>query len=708
MRRVACRRVVSCVVATMLLAFVSVAMLAQRPSRWRNVLREADEGFFKTAEASRVGDQLIDFQRVTGGWPKNVDMVTPLTEEARAKVLADKNRRDDSTTDNNATSLQMVFLARLYQATGEVRFRDAFRRGVEYLLSGQYANGGWPQFWPENRGYQVHITFNDNAMVNTMNLLKEVYEQHPPYQGDICGKALRKRASKAFDKGVECILRTQMVWKGELTVWCQQHDRKTFAPAPARAYELPSFCSQESAAILHLLMNLENPSKEVIRSVHAGMRWFDRYKLTGLRVVREHSGRETVDTRLEADPSAPPIWARFYDLERCEPYVCDRDGVPRRHLHEIGPERRNGYSWYSDRSAFLYEMYDAWADKYDPSGKVSISLSTPGANENGTIVMFRQSRPSESDYDAVVRPGESIQSAIDRAPSDGKKPFAILIKKGEYNEKVIIGKPNIVLVGEQRDSTRIVFAEVDKTIAQRERDGKKVGNGVIVIQEGADDCVISGLTVYNNYGTTVERTTTHQKSIYGRATRTIVLNCNVWADGNDALSLWAPGGDGMYYHADLDLRCPGVDFLCPRGWCYATRCRFYGDGRALIWHDGRGDKTKKLVITNSTFDSKSPAPLGRWHHDSQFILVKCHMSSNIKDANMAYAYADRVEDPCPWGVRTYYYGCTREGGHSGWLDDNLSGAEGSPEFHAVTAHWTFGERWDPESRIRELWRVLAY
>jgi len=82
------------------------------------------------------------------------------------------------------------------------------------------------------------------------------------------------------------------------------------------------------------------------------------------------------------------------------------------------------------------------------------------------------------------------------------------------------------------------------------------------------------------------------------------------ADGNDALSLWAPEG-GMYYHADLQLRCLGVDFLCPRGWCYATRCQLIGDGHALIWHDGHGDKDQKLVITNSQFDALRPTELGR-------------------------------------------------------------------------------------------------
>lgn len=55
---------------------------------------------------------------------------------------------------------------------------------MEYLLSGQYDNGGWPQFWPGMRGYQVHITFNDDAMVNTMEMLRDIYLQKAPYDGN--------------------------------------------------------------------------------------------------------------------------------------------------------------------------------------------------------------------------------------------------------------------------------------------------------------------------------------------------------------------------------------------------------------------------------------------------------------------------------------------------------------------------------------------
>ena len=676
---------------------------------FKQLMRETSPEFFQSEEARRIGNQLLLYQRVTGGWPKNIDMAKPLSDKEREKVLADKQKYNDSTTDNDATTQQMNFLARLYQSTKDVRYRDAFRQGVAYLLSGQYENGGWPQFWPEMRDYQIHITYNDDAMASTMMLLRDIAAQKEPYQGDLTDDQLRQQMTKAFDKGIECILNTQIVTDGELTVWCQQHDRETFLPAAARAFELPSYCTMESAMLTRLLMELPNPDERVKKAVHSAMRWFDKYKLTGYKVERTgHPGSADQNTKLVKDAAAQPMWARFYDLELCEPFVCDRDGVPRRHLEQIGAERRNGYAWYTDRPIMLYKRYQKWAKKYDPANKVDISLETKGANENGTIEWFRKPAKHTSDFDAVVKPGDKIQQAIEKAPAVPEKPYKILIRKGTYQQKVIIDRPNIVLVGEDRDSTILILAETAKTQKITEYHGKEVGNGVIVLQEGADDCIISGLTVYNNYDTTVEPgNTTHQMAIFGRGTRTIVINCNVWADGNDALSLWAKGG-GMYYHADLYLRCLGVDFLCPRGWCYATRCRFEGDGHAIIWHDGRGDKHQKLVIKDSWFDAKRPTPLGRYHHDSQFFLMNCRLSSQILDQNISYAYTDKVLDPCPWGQRAYYYNCHREGGDSGWLKNNLEQSEENPDFHGVTALWTFNKKWDPESRIRDLWNVLAY
>lgn len=354
--------------AVVILTNMTVMTFAARPI---DTLRRTDKEFLTSSEASRIGEQVLAYQRITGGWPKNVDMCRLHTPEEMEAVKSDHNRIDDSTTDNFATTTQLTFIAHMFQATHDERYRDAFLVGVEYLLSGQYDNGGWPQFWPNPEGYQVHITFNDGAMVNTLLLLRDVATNVYPYDGSLFDEDVRNRAMAAFDKGIECILATQIRVDGTPTVWCQQHDRETYAPASARSYELPSFCSQESAQIVSLLMQLPDPDDRVKAAVHGAMRWFDANKLTGFRLERTGKPKTPeADARLVADKEAGPIWGRFYDLENCEIFVCDRDGFPRKSLEEIGQERRTGYSWYNSYPADLYSVYDEWADRYDPAGKV--------------------------------------------------------------------------------------------------------------------------------------------------------------------------------------------------------------------------------------------------------------------------------------------------------------------------------------------------
>ena len=315
--------------------------------------------------------------------------------------------------------------------------------------------------------------------------------------------------------------------------------------------------------------------------------------------------------------------------------------------------------------------------------------------------------------DLVVAPGvpgcyNTINEAVQAAPERSEKPVIILIKNGIYREKVIIDRPRICLVGEDRDSTRIIFPELSSKRTIREFKGRPVGNGVVVLMEGADDCLLARMTIYNNYGSTVGPTTAHQMAVFGRATRTIIVNCNVWADGNDDVSLWAPGGNGMYYHADCDFRCPGVDFVCPRGWCYVTRCRFRGNGPAQIWHDGRGDESKKLVITDSRFDADSPCILGRYHHDSQFYLLNCTLTDKIVDHEIGYAYSDKVLDVLEWGNRVYMYNVKRDGGNYKWMKDNLQEAKGAPKPEDITPAWTFAGKWDPEAEVEALWPLIGY
>ena len=91
---------------TMLVMMAVLTASAQRGRGGRHLPTQENDDFYKTAEARRIGDQVLLYQRVTGGWPKNINMSRPLSDEERSEVLGDKQRRDDSTTDNGATSMQ--------------------------------------------------------------------------------------------------------------------------------------------------------------------------------------------------------------------------------------------------------------------------------------------------------------------------------------------------------------------------------------------------------------------------------------------------------------------------------------------------------------------------------------------------------------------------------------------------------------------------
>jgi len=284
------------------------------------------------------------YQRACGGWPKNYDRKKRLSAKERLAVLKARSNRD-ATIDNGATYTEIRLLAKAFQKTGDPRLAQAALRGVRYLLDGQYANGGWPQRFPHPRGYARYITFNDNAMIGVMTLLRDIAQGEAVFS--FVPEETRRRCREAAARGIDCILKCQIRVRGRPTVWCAQHDPVTFEPRPARSYELASFSGSESVGITRFLMQIERPSKRVIEAVEGAAAWFERAKLEGIRVKRAPAPGtpKGYDLKVVKDPTAPPMWARFYDLKSCRPIFCSRDGVPRRSLAEISYERRTGYSW---------------------------------------------------------------------------------------------------------------------------------------------------------------------------------------------------------------------------------------------------------------------------------------------------------------------------------------------------------------------------
>jgi PelA/Pel-15E family pectate lyase len=314
------------------------------------------DAWFQSDAGRTVVANVLSYQTAAGDWPKNTDCVSaPFTGEP-AKL--------HGTFDNSATTEELRFLARAINATQDALCAAAFLRGLDHILAAQYPNGGWPQRFPPGAGYDRYITFNDDTMVRLMNLLRDVATDQR-YQ--FVDAERRGRAAAGFDRGIECIVRCQVRVGDRLTVWCAQHDEVDLRPRPARTFELASLSGSESVRITRLLMSLDKPSPAAVQAIDAAIRWFDQAKLRGIR--QEYAddphapgGRNKI---VVEDKSAPPLWARFYDLTTERPIFVDRDGVPRDRLSDIGYERRNGYGWLGTWPEDLLETeYPAWCRRH--------------------------------------------------------------------------------------------------------------------------------------------------------------------------------------------------------------------------------------------------------------------------------------------------------------------------------------------------------
>ena len=329
---------------------------------WKYVATQMPDDWYGTAESVKVAENVLLYQRDIGGWPKNLPLHKPLTDPEKAKINDDKGL-NDAIFDNDATTTEMKFLARMYGKTKTQAYKDSFDRGLKFILDAQYGNGGWPMFYPLRQGYYTHITFNDNATYNILELLKDIFNRKPLYESIVSDNEIRD-SKRAFDKGINCILKTQIMVKGKLAVWCAQHDEKTLLPAKARSYELPSFSGAESCGLIKLLMEIENPSPAVIRAVNGAVEWLDSHRVKHCRIELFKNSDGKPDRRIVEDPNAADIWARFYDLDTELPYFCDRDGIKKNTMAEIGYERRTGYNWATDAPSEILDKYPAWNAKW--------------------------------------------------------------------------------------------------------------------------------------------------------------------------------------------------------------------------------------------------------------------------------------------------------------------------------------------------------
>jgi pectinesterase len=633
------KRIKASIIIALLIVFSSNAQ-GQKEQKWSSIIRDNESSWFNTNDAKAIAENVLLYQRNIGGWPKNIQMQKTLTADEKQKLIALKSDPKETTTDNGATCQEMLFLSKIYAQIPDERYKNAFLAGLNYLLEAQYENGGWPQFYPLKKGYYTHITYNDDSMVNILNVLKEVAEKTDYYSIKV-PDATAEKAKKAFDKGIDCILKTQYKQNGVLTAWCAQHDEITLLPAKARAYELPSLSGKESSKIVLLLMSLKNPSPEVITAVNSAVAWFEKSKLTSIKVETAIGENSKPDRVVVQDANAEPLWARFMELEDNTPFFCDRDGIKKTSFAEIGYERRNGYAWYTNEPAAVLKKYENWKKKIEPEIAAPAKKSEVTLKDEFNIVVDQK---GTGDF-------KTIQEAIDAARAYPSKRITISIKDGTYYEKVKVHAWNttISFIGESRERTIITYDDYFNKIGL----GRNSTFYTYTVLVEGNDFFCKNLTIRNTSGPVGQAV-----ALNVNANRVMFTNCSFLGNQD---TLYTSGEGTKNYFKDCYIEGT-TDFIFGDATVLFENCIINSKSDSYITAASTPkDTTYGYVFKNCKLTADKNATkvyLGRpWRPYAKTVFINCEMGKHILPEGWHNWSKPEAE------ISSFYaeYNCTGEG-----------------------------------------------
>lgn len=339
--------------------------------------------YYAGSKALSIAREIVSFQIPSGGWAKNMLRTGVVRAKGQSYTGANIDPNSSAaaswsyvgTIDNEATITELRYLGKVQaaQSTDRASIQASIIKGLNYLLAAQTPNWGWPQVYPLNGDYHDAITLNDDAMLNVIKLLREIGTGANSDFAFI-DTPLRNKCAAAAGNGISWLLANQVSVNGKRTVWGQQHDALTGAPTPARAYEMASLTSQESAKIVSFLMSLPNPDATTRTAVYAAA---DFFKASQINDKKWSSGALS-------SVSGTNSWARYYDLSVYNPTASTVTGRVRmlfgdfadRHgsastvyglifgsTTSVSSERLTGYAQYNSTAQAMLNNFATWSSK---------------------------------------------------------------------------------------------------------------------------------------------------------------------------------------------------------------------------------------------------------------------------------------------------------------------------------------------------------
>ena len=328
---------------------------------WTDYCGAMSEDEMKSDEGKRIAENVIDYQLETGGWPKNKPMQDRLSPREREVVRSWKNHYIEGTIDNGATLTEIRFMAKMYALHHDPRYLESVERAIDFIISLQYPSGGFSQCDQRKVGYWNRVTFNDGAMIGAMGVMRDVAKGNAPFDFEMNAET-REKCRASYMKGIDFVLKAQIVQNGVKTVWCQQHDPVTYEPLGGRAFELAALTAGESNPIVRMLMEVDDPSEEIVDACLKAADWYERSVLTGYTLGKcTLASGATGACLVKTDDPKDRIWARFYTLEDNRPFTANRQGEK---IFNFDAQLRGdemSYRWFLQHEDRLIRDVRKWA-----------------------------------------------------------------------------------------------------------------------------------------------------------------------------------------------------------------------------------------------------------------------------------------------------------------------------------------------------------
>lgn len=322
---------------------------------------------------------------------------------------------------------------------------------------------------------------------------------------------------------------------------------------------------------------------------------------------------------------------------------------------------------------------------------------------------------------------KTIQAALDAAPNEAKKPWVIKVRKGRYYEKLVITKPNIHLIGDDRDQTVLTF---DAYSGLLKADGKTWGTngcGTLIVQ--APDFKAENITIENGFDYPANDAKDPKDPTYTNAGQAVAVMTDAGADRSFFHKVRITGHQdtlftnvGRAYFKDSYIS-GNVDFIFGAGQSLFENCEIVTRPRTKPNVNPVGYVTAPSTLISDKYglvflrcrltkeNDKLPAassPLGRpWHPTKTFpdgryadpdaigsaVFIECFMDDHITTdgwgsmQGTGKAPGERITF-APESARFFEYKNTGPGAKTGGKRRQLSDAEAAEYTpHKVLAGW---------------------